>query len=264
MGNLWTTSGTLLATGTFSGESASGWQQMTFTTPVDITAGTTYIASYFAPRGHYSSSPGFFFQPGPSGSNALDSPPLHGISANGGVANGLYSYASSSTFPTSTFNGENYGVDVSFVPKLPPGPTGTPTATAGTGSATVNFSAPATGGPPTRYIVTPFIGSTAQAPTTVTGSPPAPSVQVSGLDPSTSYTFKVQAANGSGTSPPRRVRTRSRRLPPTAPSAPTGVTASGQNRQATIRWTAPDDGGATITRYTITPYLAASRSPPQR
>ena len=31
VGSLWTTSGTLLATGTFSGESASGWQQMTFT-----------------------------------------------------------------------------------------------------------------------------------------------------------------------------------------------------------------------------------------
>ncbi len=264
VGNLWTTSGTLLATGTFSGESASGWQQMTFTTPVDITAGTTYVASYFAPRGHYSSSPGFFFQPGPSGSNALDSPPLHGISANGGVANGLYSYASSSTFPTSTFNGENYGVDVSFVPKLPPGPTGTPTATAGTGSATVNFSAPATGGPPTRYIVTPFIGSTAQAPTTVTGTPPTTSVRVSGLDPATSYTFKVQAANGSGTSPFSAASNAITPLPPTAPNAPTGVTASGQNRQATVRWTAPNDGGATITRYTITSYaggVAQSTTP---
>jgi len=103
----------------------------------------------------------------------LDSPPLHAISANGGVANGIYSYASSSTFPTATFNGENYGVDVVFTPKLPPGATGTPTATAGPGSATVTFSAPATGGPPTRYIVTPFVGSIAQAPTTVTGTPPA-------------------------------------------------------------------------------------------
>ena len=147
------------------------------------------------------------------------------------------------------------------MPKLPPGPTGTPTATAGTGSATVNFSAPATGGPPTRYIVTPFIGSTAQAPTTVTGSPPAPSVRVSGLDPSTSYTFKVQAANGSGTSPSSASSNAVTPLPPTAPSAPTGVTASGQNRQATIRWTAPNDGGATITRYTITPYLGGVAQP---
>jgi len=33
-GNLWTTSGTLLATATFSNETASGWQEVTFATPV--------------------------------------------------------------------------------------------------------------------------------------------------------------------------------------------------------------------------------------
>ena len=53
IGNLWTTSGTLLESVTFSGETASGWQQATFATPVAITAGTTYVASYFAPMGHY-------------------------------------------------------------------------------------------------------------------------------------------------------------------------------------------------------------------
>ena len=95
----------------------------------------------------------------------------------------------------------------------------------------------------------------------MTGSPPAPSVRVSGLDPSTSYTFKVQAANGSGTSPSSASSNAVTPLPPTAPSAPTGVTASGQNRQATIRWTAPNDGGATITRYTITPYLGGVAQP---
>ena len=44
------------ATGTFTGETASGWQQMTFTTPGRHHRGTTYVASYFAPRGHYSVS----------------------------------------------------------------------------------------------------------------------------------------------------------------------------------------------------------------
>ena len=33
---------------------ASGWQQVNFSTPVTITANTTYIASYLAPKGHYS------------------------------------------------------------------------------------------------------------------------------------------------------------------------------------------------------------------
>ena len=52
-GSLWTSSGTLLATGTFTNESASGWQTMTFANPVQISANTTYVVSYFDPNGHY-------------------------------------------------------------------------------------------------------------------------------------------------------------------------------------------------------------------
>ena len=255
IGNLWTTSGTLLARGTFASESASGWQEMTFPTPVDVSAGTTYIASYYAPRGHYSATTSYFFQPGPTGGNSLDSPPLHAISSNRGGANGVYSYAGATTFPTATFNGEDYAVDPVFIPKLPPGPVGAVTATAGPGSATVSFSAPSTGGPPTRYVVTPFIGSTAQTPVTVQGSPPAIPVKVSGLDAGTSYTFKVQAANGSGSGPLSAASNAVTPTQPTAPGAPTDLVPSGGNQQATVRWTAPADGGATITRYTVTPYL---------
>ena len=46
IGSLWSSTGTLLATGTFTNETASGWQELDFTTPVAITAGTTYVASY--------------------------------------------------------------------------------------------------------------------------------------------------------------------------------------------------------------------------
>jgi hypothetical protein len=41
VGSLWSSSGTRLATVTFSGESASGWQQATFATPVAVNANTT-------------------------------------------------------------------------------------------------------------------------------------------------------------------------------------------------------------------------------
>ena len=62
-------------------------------------------------------------------------------------------------------------------PSVPGAPTGV-TATAGNGSATVSWIAPAsTGGSAiTSYKVTPFIGSTAQTPVTVTGNrrPPRP------------------------------------------------------------------------------------------
>src|SRR5205814_2195244 len=39
IGDLWTTSGTLLASATFTNETASGWQQVNFPSPVSITAG---------------------------------------------------------------------------------------------------------------------------------------------------------------------------------------------------------------------------------
>ena len=54
-GNLWSSTGTQLATVTFAGESASGWQQASFSSPVAIVANTTYVVSYTAPRGGYSS-----------------------------------------------------------------------------------------------------------------------------------------------------------------------------------------------------------------
>ena len=53
IGSLWSSSGTLLASGTFSSETASGWQELDFSAPVAVTAGTTYVASYFTSTGHY-------------------------------------------------------------------------------------------------------------------------------------------------------------------------------------------------------------------
>ena len=54
VGNLWSSTGTKLATATFTNETASGWQQVNFATPVAITANTVYVASYHANTGHYS------------------------------------------------------------------------------------------------------------------------------------------------------------------------------------------------------------------
>src|SRR3954449_11593779 len=42
--DLWSSTGTLLATATFTNETASGWQQVNFSTPVAITAGIAYVA----------------------------------------------------------------------------------------------------------------------------------------------------------------------------------------------------------------------------
>lgn len=110
VGNLWSNTGTLLATATFTNETASGWQQVNFNNPVHITANTTYVASYYTPTGHYSDTPGFF------ASSGSDAPPLHFLESGVDGANGIYSYSGTTTFPTSTYNATNYWVDVVYIP----------------------------------------------------------------------------------------------------------------------------------------------------
>ena len=74
VGAIWTSTGTPLGTATFTNETASGWQQVNFSPPVPVTANTTYIASYFAPVGHYSAQLGYF------NSTGADNPPVHAFS----------------------------------------------------------------------------------------------------------------------------------------------------------------------------------------
>ena len=53
VGSLWSSTGTLLAQATFTNETASGWQQMAFATPVALTANSVYVASYHTNVGNY-------------------------------------------------------------------------------------------------------------------------------------------------------------------------------------------------------------------
>jgi hypothetical protein len=262
IGSLWTTSGQRLAQATFTGESASGWQSVTFSSPVPITPGTTYVASYYAPNGHYAGTPNYFYYPAPFGSTRLDSPPLHAIKANGTTANGVYDYGATSTFPTSTYNASNYWVDVMFSPSTPPGTVTNVNATAGTGSASLTWTAPASGGPPSSYKITPYIGSTAQTPTTINGSPPAPNTTINGLTGGTTYTFTVQAINGAGNGPVSSPSNAVTPSSPSAPVAPTNVTATGASGSAQVSWTQSSDGGSTVTGSTITPYIGTTAQTP--
>ena len=122
-GSLWSAGGTRLATATFTNETASGWQEVMFSSPVAVQPNTTYVASYRAPNGHYSvTSPGF--------SSAVDNAPLHALS-NAAGPNGVYAYGAAGSFPSSSWNASNYWVDVLFTPAGAPGvPTGVQ-ATAG-------------------------------------------------------------------------------------------------------------------------------------
>jgi hypothetical protein len=125
VGALWSSNGALLASATFVNETASGWQQVNFATPVAINANTVYVASYFAPNGHYAADGGFF------SANGVDRPPLHAPSGS----NGVYAYSGTTAFPNSTFQSTNYWVDVVFSPGAAPPDTTPPTVTAQTPTA---------------------------------------------------------------------------------------------------------------------------------
>ena len=113
VGNLWNSSGTRLATVTFSGETSSGWQQANFSSPVAVNANTTYVASYHAPAGHYSDDTAYFV-------TAVDNAPLHALADGTDGSNGVYAYGSSSSFPSSGWQSSNYWVDIIFTTNIGP------------------------------------------------------------------------------------------------------------------------------------------------
>jgi N,N-dimethylformamidase beta subunit-like protein/uncharacterized protein DUF4082/putative Ig domain-containing protein/Big-like domain-containing protein len=106
-GSLWSTSGARLANATFTSETASGWQQVNFSSPVSITANTTYIASYHTNKGEYSVDESYFANPHSNG-------PLTAPSSSSSGGNGVYRYGTSNLFPNNTFNASNYWVDFVF------------------------------------------------------------------------------------------------------------------------------------------------------
>jgi hypothetical protein len=108
VGSLWTSSGTLLESVTFTGESAAGWQQANFATPISVTAGSTYVASYLAPSGGFAITASGL-------SSAVTNGPLTAVAYGTSGGNGVYVYTHSVAFPTAAYNA-NYWVDVVFTP----------------------------------------------------------------------------------------------------------------------------------------------------
>jgi hypothetical protein len=148
IGNLWSASGALLASATFTNETATGWQQVNFASPVPISANTTYVASYHTETGFYAYNGSFFATAG------VDNPPLHALRDGLDGGNGVYLYGDSA-FPSASFNAANYWVDVVFdttandtsppqvTARTPaPGATGVPATT----SVTATFDEPVQAG----------------------------------------------------------------------------------------------------------------------
>jgi hypothetical protein len=110
-----------LAAGVFTAETASGWQTLTFDSPVAITANTPYVVSYYAPSGEYSSDANYF-------TAAHSNYPLTGLADGVSGGNGLYHYGAETTsgtltqsFPTGSYGASNYWVDPVFSTTEPGG-----------------------------------------------------------------------------------------------------------------------------------------------
>ncbi|HEY6503024.1 MAG TPA: Ig-like domain-containing protein [Chitinophagaceae bacterium] len=129
IGHLWSSTGTKLAEANFSGETSSGWQTVSFSTPVAISANTTYVASYFSPSGYYASTNPYF-------TNSVVNGYLTALAGGGADGpNGVYVYTTTGAFPVSNFQSTNNWVDVVFTPTFTPDVT----------PPTVSITAPAAG-----------------------------------------------------------------------------------------------------------------------
>jgi titin len=196
----------------------------------------------------------------------------------GGVAGAPQSFASTATTQTVTglANGTTYTFTVAAVNAAGTGAASTASApllvgapsapafltvTPGNQQATLKWWAPSgNGSAVTGYVITPFVGGVAQTPRIFASA--ANQQTVTGLTNGTTYTFTVAAVNALGTgvaatSGPVLVN-------PTAPSAPSSVTAKAGNAAATVTWKAPSsDGGSPITGYVVTPYDGATALAPR-
>jgi hypothetical protein len=104
-GQLWSSSGRLLATARFRDESRAGWQVATLSHPVTVRANTVYVASVGV-NAHYTATVNGF-------TKSVGDGPLTAV-ADG--ANGVF--GDLGRFPTTSYNNSNYFVDVRFTPRM--------------------------------------------------------------------------------------------------------------------------------------------------
>ncbi|WP_426594476.1 DUF4082 domain-containing protein [Cellulomonas sp. McL0617] len=179
-GSLWSSTGQLLRTVTFTGESATGWQTATFSSPYTVAPGTTYVISYYAPQGHYAATSSYFVADRTVGPLTVPA-----------AGNGRYGYGAGGVAPTSTWQQTNYFVDVVYSTAAPSLPTVTTQAPPGgaTGiSTTATVAATLSGAP------------TAGTPAVALVAPSGPVAGTSSYDPATlKVTFTPSVALPAGT-----------------------------------------------------------------
>ena len=118
VGHVWSAAGALMGTAQFNDETATGWQQASLIAPVEVTAGSTYVVSYHAPKGRYAVASGYF-----SGT-PRNASPLVAPASTSGAGNGLFVYGAGG-FPNGSWGAASYFVDVVFIEAAAPRVTST-------------------------------------------------------------------------------------------------------------------------------------------
>jgi len=196
IGNLWTSTGTLLASVTFTNETASGWQQVALQTPVAINANTTYVASYHTNTGHYAWDGGSFTTSG------VYTPPLRALQNGADGPNGVYKYGSSSSFPDQA--GANYWVDVVFTTTAPQDTTppqrfsGSPTGSLAKGTTSVTLSISTDEAATCRYSTTADTSFDSMTNTFSTTGSTTHSTGLTGLTDGSTYAYYVKCKDTAG------------------------------------------------------------------
>ncbi len=110
VGRIWSNNGDLLASATFTNETASGWQQQALETPLAISANTPYVVSYNT-SGYFTFALSGLSSPVSNGYLSTVAP------SNELGGNGIFNVTPGS-FPSQSFNSANYFADVkaSYVP----------------------------------------------------------------------------------------------------------------------------------------------------
>ncbi|MCF0074114.1 DUF4082 domain-containing protein [Dyadobacter sp. CY261] len=135
IGQLYSNGGELLAQATFINETASGWQQVAFSSPVAISVNTTYVISYHSSSAYYSVANPYF-------DIAKINGPLKALANDEDGKNGVYKYSATPAFPNNNYQSSNYFVDVVFETETGPD-TAPPTVTAtvpGANAAGININ----------------------------------------------------------------------------------------------------------------------------
>ena len=112
---LWTNTGTLMATATFTDETASGWQQVAFPSP--IRNHREHDLRHVVSRAERP-----LFEPGYFAATGFYNPPLEALQDGVAGGNGLYIYSSSNVFPKQSFASSSSFVDAVFTTSMRPTP----------------------------------------------------------------------------------------------------------------------------------------------